>query len=178
MTTPTGRPAWERANDHTAYGGHLQKTNYQGVDSVNGRTDLSAQNLCRIAADLEAVQRTAPWASFTFTCNDTAPAAPTINVFTSMIGATEPTGARVGDGEVTFTWAATYNDPYSVPGTINIVAVTATVLDSTARTVTAEIVDSDASGNFNQIKIRAWTIAGAALADATVCVSVYTGPTT
>jgi len=81
-----------------------------------------------MAADLEAISRTAPFATITYLNNDTSPAVPTIEVVymmtgvrtTSYAGDAAPSGfpsaARNGDGDVTFTFDASYSDPYSVAG--------------------------------------------------------------
>jgi hypothetical protein len=125
-TTPQGLPAWSRAADHTSYGGHLQKQNYQSVGVVNPRTDLGAEALCRLAADLEAVVRTAEFLVLTYLNNDGSPAAPTIESVYMMTGVrtvpyagdSAPTGfpsaARNGTGDVTFTLASSYADAYGV----------------------------------------------------------------
>jgi len=168
MPTPTGKPAWVRTNDHTAYGGHVNKTNYESVGTVNPRTDLSAQNLCRIAADLAAIARTAPFAIIKFTCNDSSPAAPTILTYWSMAGG-QPTPSRNGTGDVTFTWSASYDDPYGVAGSINIFGTVATVdvLSSTRFCTTL-------SGSVSA-RIQVWNDAGAAVGDQTVTAIVYSG---
>lgn len=128
MTTPTGLPAWTRTADHTIYGGHLDKQNYLSQGVVNPRTDVSAEEFVRFCEDLAACVRTAPFAIITYTCNDTSPAAPTIHSVymmtgvrtTSYEGDAAPTGfpsaARDSNGVVTFTFASSYNDAYSVAG--------------------------------------------------------------
>lgn len=124
--TPAGFPAWSRTADHTVYGGNLQKANYQAQSVVNPRTDMGAEALCRAAADLEAVVRTADFAVITYLNHDGTPAAPTIESVYMMTGVrtasyeggAAPTGfpsaARNGTGDVTFTFAASYTDAYGV----------------------------------------------------------------
>ena len=165
-----------RSNDHTAYGGNVNKANYQSVDSVNPRTDLSAENLARMAADLAAVARTSPFAVLTYTTNDSSPAAPTIDDYDAMAG-NNPTGARVGDGSVTFTWDASYNDPYSQSGDIHIIGATATVHGSNDSTPTITLSDPDSNSKNERIQIAVVdSSAGTAVQDVTVTVVVYTGP--
>lgn len=165
MPTPTGNPAWIRTNDHSAYGGNVNKTNYESVGTVNPRTDLSAENLCRIAADLAAVARTAPFAVIKFTCNDSSPAVPTINEFTAMVGG-QPTGARNGNGDVTFTWSSSYNDPYGVSGTTTIIGGEATV-----NNIGGYFAVVIASGNSARVVVFDHT--GAAVSNPTVTLVVY-----
>lgn len=164
--TPTGLPAWVRSNNHTHYGGHLNKTNYQSQDAVNPRTDVTAQNLCRMAADLEAVQRTADLASLTFQCVDGgSPAAPTILDSDSMWDAL-PTPTRNGNGDVTFQWANSYTDPYGQSGAVTIAHAIPTLHGATAGQCTVELVDA------RTVRVRAFDAAGAALSNAKVSLEI------
>jgi hypothetical protein len=126
---PAGSPAWTRAAVHTDYGGHVNKRNFMGIGVVNAMTDLGAEELCRTAADMVALARTAAYGILTFTCNDTSPAAPTIQCaylmsaaprLTSYAGDSAPSGfpsaARDGTGAVTFTFASSFTDDYGVSG--------------------------------------------------------------
>lgn len=125
-TTPAGLPAWSRTADHTVYGGHLQKQNYQSQGVVNPRTDVGAEAIARLAADAEATTRTCPFLVATYSNSDTSPAAPTIESIymmtgvrtSSYLGSAPPTGfpsaARNSTGNVTFTFAASYADPYGI----------------------------------------------------------------
>lgn len=164
--TPSGSPAWVRTNDHTAYGGDVNKANYQSQGSVNPRTDLTAENICRLAADLAAIARTAPLARLAYTCNDAAPAAPTITSSGSM-WAQDPTPTRNGNGDVTFTWAASYTDPYGVSGNVNIIGAKATLVGTTASEIPVELVDA------HTVRVRAFDTAGAAISDAKVALVIY-----
>ena len=173
--TPTGNPAWVRSNGHTAYGGDINKTNFQSIGTINPRTDLSAENICRIAADLAAVARTAPFAVMTYTCNDTVPAAPTIASYFAMAGSA-PTATRNGDGDVSFTWANSYADDYGVSGNAHIVAATATGYSPLFLSITTvELLDSNADGIFNRVRVRAFDELGAALLDPKITLCVWTG---
>ena len=121
---PAGAPAWSRAADHTDYGGHVNKRNYQSQGAVNAQTDVTAEQITRIAADLAAAVRTAPFAVLSFTTSSTA--APTVHPCRLMTGAlatayagdVPPTGypsvEATGADEVTITFAASYSDDYSV----------------------------------------------------------------
>ena len=126
--TPDGSPAWTRVATHTDYGGNVDKQNYLSRGVIDALTDVGAEALCRMAADLEAVVRTCPFATITYLCNDSSPAAPTIEIVYMMTGVrlvsyagdAAPTGypsaARNGNGDVTFTFASSYSDPYAVSG--------------------------------------------------------------
>jgi hypothetical protein len=165
---PTGLPAWLHANDHATYGGDVNKANYQGLDSVNGRTDVSAQEYVRIAADMAAVQRVAGFCTLGYTCNDTVPAVPTIDSYDAMAG-TAPTPARNGDGDVTFTWLTSYSDPYGQSGALNIVGCEVSVAGSVALIPVYQIV------NAYTVRVRVFDSAGAAVQDPSVALRVYTG---
>jgi len=140
MTTPTGDPAWARTSDASTYGGHPEKRNYAGQDSVNPKTDVSAQEFIRLCADVAGLARVAPFAVITLTCNDTTPAAPTINSARQMNGVSTngypgdaapvgfPAGARVGDGSVTLTWPEEQLDDYGVPYDLDAVHAVASVV--------------------------------------------------
>jgi len=179
VTTPSGSPAWVRTADHSDYGGHVDKVNWHGQGLVNARTDVGAEAIMRLAADLAAVVRTSPLCTITFLCNDGSPAAPTIEAvnlmtgvrFVSYAGDSAPTGypsgARNGDGDVTLTIPSALTDDYSVSGDVEIIGATATVQDAAARTATYEIPTA------NTIRVRAWNGASA-LADARVTVEIYT----
>lgn len=126
--TPSGTPAWTRQASHTQYGGSVNKRNYMSLGVVNALTDVGAEDFVRICSDLAALTRVAPMWVITYLCNDSSPAAPTIEVALGMTGVrvvsyaggSPPTGfpsaARNGNGDVTFTFAASYNDDYGVAG--------------------------------------------------------------
>jgi len=169
MATPTGAPVWVHTNDHATYGGDVNKRNYQGQDAVNPRTDVSAQQFARLVADVAAMGNTAAWARVTFACNDAVPAVPTIDDYSAMSG-TAPTPTRNGTGDVTFTWAASYTDAYGVSGAVNIVHAEATAHGTSSADGVVEIVSPTV------VRVRAFDAAGVALADATLTLTVATGP--
>jgi hypothetical protein len=121
-----------RSSDLYTYGGHPEKRNHLGQGAIDALTDVSAEEFSRLAADLAAIMRTAPFGSYEFLCNDSVPAAPTITAVNSMIGirttsyagdaapAGFPSAVRNGDGDVTFTWDATCTDPYGVVGNFGV----------------------------------------------------------
>lgn len=123
---PSGYPLWSRTASYDVYGGHADKANYQSQGAINPKTDVTAQEFSRLVEDLAMSARVAPFCVMLLTCNDTSPAAPTVSWVhmatgiraTSYAGASPPTGfptcARVGDGSVTITFAASYDDAYSV----------------------------------------------------------------
>lgn len=149
---------------HSHYGGHVDKVNYLSKGSIDETTDVDADELCRLAADMEAIVRTADFAHLTYLCNDTSPAAPTIESVLAMIGVdlegyegdaapgAMPSAARVSDGAVTFTFASSYSDPYGVSGSFTLRCASATVHGSAAagavvsisgQTVTVRVFDED-----------------------------------
>lgn len=174
--TPTGNPAWVRSNGHTVYGGNVNKTNYQSVGTVNPRTDVSAENVCRMAADLAAVARVSPFSVMTYTCDDTTPAAPTVNSYYAMAGST-PTGTRNGNGDVTFAWSGAYLDDYGVSGTANIIGAVATPHTTGVVTwsATVERIDSNADGVYDSIRVRVYDETNTAVANAKVTLMTFTG---
>jgi hypothetical protein len=172
---PTGRPAWARTNVHSAYGGDVNKVNYQGIGTVNPRTDLSAENLCRLAADLAAVARTAPFAVVTYTARDTSALAPTINAYDAMAG-DQPTPSRNGDGDESFAWADSYVDDYGVSANANIVHAEATVHSESLKAwAVCQLLDNDSDGIFETVRVRVYNDAGSAVQDAKVTLVTFTG---
>jgi len=178
MTTPAGLPAWSRAADHTVYGGHLQKVNYQSQGVVNPRTDFGAEALCRLAADAEATVRTCPFAVVTLLNRDASPAAPTIEAVymmtgvraTSYDGSAAPTGfpsaARNGTGDVTMTFAASYADPYGISHPFT---PTHCVLGFHGTT----FLDATYVISGSTVRIRCFGAGGSALGDRRVTLTVY-----
>lgn len=126
MTTPTGDPPWVRSANYATYGGHVGKHDFQQQGVVNPLTDVSAAEFMRLTNDVAAIAAPAAFAMLSLTCNDTTPAAPTINWIAAMNGrrftsypggsapAGFPTGARSGDGRVTLTWPTLLTDSYGV----------------------------------------------------------------
>ena len=172
---PSGAPAWVKSNSHTEYGGHINKRNHQGQDVVNARTDVGADQLARIAADMAAIQRVAPFAIVVYTNNDGAPAAPTVDEYMAMSG-TAPTGARVSDGRVTFTWDASYLDEYGVSGDLHIIGAHASVNSAAAQAFcVVDISDPDANGKNERVEVFVFDDTGAAEADDQITLTVYTG---
>lgn len=127
--TPNGLPAWTRTASHTNYGGDTNKHNYLSRGAIDALTDVGAEAVCRLAADMEAIARVAPFATLTYLCDDGGGNPPTVETvfmmtgvrLTSYVANAAPTGfpsaTRSGDGDVTFTFLSTYNDPYGVAGT-------------------------------------------------------------
>ena len=129
-----------------------------------------------MAADLAAIQRTAPWAILVYTNNDTSPAIPTVDEYSAMAG-TAPTGARTGNGDVTFTWDASYNDPYSRPADVHLIGAKVTVLGTTSAFGVASFSDPDTNGKDERMQVVIFDDAGVAVSDAVVAVAVYSGTT-
>jgi len=132
-TTPAGSPPWVRTTAIVDYGGDANKKDYLDIGIINPKTDVSAAQLQRLANDVAAISRTTNAVTIGWTCNDTAPAVPTVTMVKGMAwnytgagyaGDTPPTGypsaARNGNGDVTFTFASSYTDSYGVSGAFAI----------------------------------------------------------
>lgn len=178
---PTGYPYWVRATGFGNYGGNVNKRNHLLQGAIDPETDVTAEQLARLSADMAGVARVAPFATLTITCNDTSPAAPTVNMallatgvnLVGYAGDSAPSGfpsaARVSDGKFTLTFGSSYSDDYSVSGSFDARAAMASQL-STA--LGSAVVSRDSA---TQLTVAAFDAAGAADADAVVSVVVYTG---
>jgi hypothetical protein len=175
---PTGSPAWTRTASHTQYGGHVNKENYLSQGVIDAETDFGAEHLCRLAADMEALVRVAPFAVLTYLSNDSSPAAPTIEDVFMMTGISSvsyaggappsgfPSGSRSSTGRNVLTFAASYTDPYGVSAAFLPTHVVAAVHGSTAAEAVWTISGSS-------IDIRVFDAAGVAVADKRVTVTVW-----
>lgn len=176
---PEGSPLWVRTVDFSHYGGNTEKSNYLSRGAVDALTDVDAAQFARFTADQAAVTRTAPFAVITLLCKDTVPAAPTFEYvhmatgvrLTSYAGDAAPTGfpsgARNGTGDVTVTFASSYNDPYSVAGAFSIAHVKAGMIHTAVARAVAQVATS------TTIRLRAFDAADAALTDARICFMVW-----
>lgn len=174
--TPAGLPAWSRSADHTYYGGHPNKANYQSQGVVNPRTDVGAEAIARLSADLAAAVNTSPMWVITYL--DGGGGAPTVeSVYgmtgvrtTSYGGGSPPTGfpsaARNGTGDVTFTFASSYADPYGV--THAWVPVHVTLGFDGGSFLDATWVISGST-----VRVRCWDAAGGALGSRRVTLVVH-----
>lgn len=184
---PTGAPPWIRTNDHTTYGGDPNKTNWHSQGVTNARTDVGAEALCRLAEDMAAVMRTAPFCTVYIVCDDVTPAAPTLTYVNQMtgvrivsyLGSSAPTGfpsaVRNGNGDVTITWASSYLDDYGVSGNIHIVHADASVYGVTPLIPAATPTDLNADGRNESVRVRLFTLAGAAATNQACSLTVVTG---
>lgn len=175
---PNGVPAWVRTASHVDYGGDPNKRNYLSQGVIDALTDVGAEAVCRMAADLEAIVRSAPFAVITYTCDDTTPAAPTINSVYLMTGvnivgylgsaapAGFPSAARNGNGDVTFTFSASYSDAYGVSGAFTPRCPLATVQSANAYNAPAV-----ASGS--TVRVRVFNDSGAAVTNQKVSLVVW-----
>lgn len=182
--TPTGAPAWVRTNSAAHYGGNENKRNYLSQGVVDPLTDVSAEQWLRMAADMAAVARVAPFATMHILCNDTAPAAPTILACRMMTGVRSasyagdaaPTGfpgaARVSDGVVTVTFASAYTDAYGVTGAFSLtngIIVASCATSSNYGHAPYEILSA------TQLRIVVRDTADAPIDDAKISLVVYGG---
>jgi hypothetical protein len=168
---PAGLPAWTRTGIHTQYGGDVNKRNILSQGVIDAQTDVGADEFARLAADLEAIVRTAPFAVITYACNDTSPNPPTIFTvfgmigvnYTYYLGTSPPTGfpsaARNGNDDVTFTFASSYQDPYAVAGTFVPYHAIASCHGSSARIATVDLVSA------TTLRVRGFNDAGTAGTD-------------
>lgn len=175
---PSGSPAWARTADHSHYGGHTSKKNYQSQGVTNPRTDVGAEAIVRQASDTAAAVRTAKFFSGTFVNHDAAPDAPTIESVEMMTGVLEvdyegdapPTGfpgaTRAGTGHTAFTFASTYTDEYGVVASFVPRRASATGHGSTFVNCTCDIVGQ-------AVHVYCWDAAGVALADKRITLTVW-----
>lgn len=176
--TPTGAPAWTRTTSHTFYGGDVNKTNFLSQGAVDPTTDVVAEELARLAADLEALVRTAPFAVIRYLNNDASPAAPTIEFVCMMTGVRLvsyagdaapsgfPSAARNGTGDVTFTFASSYSDDYGVSGSFGVSTAEASPNGQTAFFADADIVTA------TTVRVKCFDAAGAAIGDKRVTLEI------
>lgn len=130
--TPTGSPAWVRTTDFSHYGGDVNKANYQSQGAVDAQTDVTAEQVSRLAADLAAAVRTAPFCVLTFLADDALGNDPTVEAVSMMTGVTTvsyaggsppagfPTVSYRNAGEHEIVFDASYTDPYGVSGALTI----------------------------------------------------------
>lgn len=175
MTTPSGNPSWTRSASAATYGGHQNKQNYQQQGVTNPLTDIGADEFIRTTLDLAAVLSATEFAVLSVTCNDSTPAAPTINwvraqnavalsPYAGDSAATGlPSGSRNSNGNITLQWEAALTDDYGVSAAPAIIAAEArvngndaTVTIDDSRTITVEALSS-----------------GTPIADATMTIWVY-----
>lgn len=184
---PAGDPAWVRTSDHATYGGDLNKTNWHSQGVTNARTDVGAEALCRLAEDLSAVMRTAPFCVLTIACDDVTPGPPTVRAVNQMTGATFtpyagnapplglPSVARNGNGDVTITWEASYFDAYGVSGDVNIVHAMIGVQSAFPCAYGYALDDPDANGLNESVRVRIFDNVGVAVTGAVFSLTVVTG---
>lgn len=175
--TPSGLPAWSRTADHTQYGGNTAKRNYGGVGVVDASTDVGAEDICRIASDLAAVVRTAPLLIALIQCNDTSPAAPTVEYINMMTGVrtssyegdSPPSGfpevTRTSSGRFTLTLPTSMTDDYGVSSAPIVRFAGGTAHSATAAIVTCQTGTLD-------VDVRVATDAGVAIADALLTLEI------
>lgn len=176
--TPDGTPAWERTASADIYGGHPDKRDFGNLGVINPKTDVSAVQFARLCADMAAVARVAPFSVITLTCDDTSPAAPTVNGLRQMNGVSStgyvgdsppagmPTCTRVSDGKVQIAWPPSVSDEFGISGDVILDHAHASVLGESAY----------ASVVIEKINDYTWTFeafdVSAEIPDAQMCIEV------
>ena len=188
--TPSGSPTWTRTADHTTYGGATDKKNYQSQGAVNARTDVTAEQFVRLAADMSSVVQTADLAVLVVTGNDTATSDPTVNSVQMMTGrnvsgysggsppAGFPSVTRIADGHMRITFSTSLTDDYGVSGKVNIVGGLGSALENASGTIGANVtpLDSNADGYYEAADVYWNNLSGAGVAlDTAVILTVTTG---
>lgn len=175
---PTGLPPWSRTASHTQYGGNVDKRNYMGIGPVDALTDVSAEQFCRAAADLASAVRTLPFCLMKILCNDTSPAAPTIELVNMMTGirttsyagdaapAGFPSAARNGNGHITVTFDSSYADEYGVEADFAPTQANTTV-HATAHRVAPVVISGQT------VQVRVYDAAGSAVSDPRFTLAVW-----
>lgn len=177
---PAGSPLWLRTIDIAHYGGNVEKSNYLSRGAIDALTDVDAEQFARLTADAAAIARVAPFCTLTLTCADTpSTAAPTITYvhmatgvrLVSYVGSSAPTGfpsaARNGTGDVTVTFASSYSDAYGVSGAFSVSHAKVGMIHTAVARAVAQVVTS------TTVRLRAFDAADAALANATMTLSVW-----
>lgn len=151
--TPSGSPAWLRTVAIADYGGHVSKENYLSRGAIDALTDIDAEQISRMQADLAAAVRVAPFCVLAFTCDDTTPGPPTVTWCAMMTGVRTtsyvanappsgfPSATRLSNGQVRFTFASSYSDDYGVAG-----AFTPTTAEGTLKGTTSGLAKTQISG--------------------------------
>jgi hypothetical protein len=167
-----------RTNTHESYGGNTSKQNHLSRGKIDALTDVGAEDLCRIASDLAALARVAPVAVLTYTCNDSTSGAPTVLYANTMTGvrstsyagdsapAGYPSAARNGNGDATFTFAASMTDDYGVTGAW---APTQCISDPLG----VSACYSTASPSGQTVRVRSYDQSGTALVGPTITLMVW-----
>ncbi len=181
MITPSGDPAWVRTASFSNYGGSTTKHDYMGIGAIDPYTDLAASEFSRMVSDMAACARTAPFAVITYVCTDSGAGEPSVEAVYMMTAVTTvsylgehgpvgfPSIARNGNGDVTVTFASSYNDEYAVAGAFAIRHAngSAHATGGVHRVVTTEIVTS------TTLRVRVFDDAGVAVSDPRVTVLVF-----
>lgn len=124
-------PLWSRTADADGYGGHPLKRDYGMTGCVNALTDVSAEQIKRLASDAVAIARTCPLWGGTITRSGSAfTVAYSRPMWADHVrtysGSAAPTGhpsvALTGANQVTITFPVSAVDEYGTSGNISILA--------------------------------------------------------
>ncbi len=179
MALPTN-PAWVRSSDFTSYGGDVNKKNYQSVGAIDPLTDVTANDLNRLAEDLSASVNTAPFCVITFTQDDTGTNDPTVNFCYLMTGlstsnydgGSPPTGfpsvVRSADADVLVTFLSSYNDAFGTSGDFIATGAVTTPHGTTEAFATPDIASA------TTVRVQTFNGAGGSELDRKITLEVYT----
>lgn len=175
--TLTTYPLWTRTAGIGSYGAHINKEDYLGLGKINALTDVDAGDICRVAGDLTAVGRPAPFLSMTMTARDTGTLAPLVHSVQIMssdaynvdyTGSSPPAGmptvTRVSNGVILVTLATTYADDFGAVGTLTLEHGGGGAHGSVMCTVQPDILTA------NTCRFYMFDAAGAALIDKKITV--------
>lgn len=184
MTTPAGLPAATRTAAIEYYGGSLTKKNYMSQGSINPDTDVGADQICRMSADITAIARVIPFATIIYQNNDTSPDDPTVLqcmlqtgvVLGGYEGDNPPTGfptlTRTGNGDVDIDFPVTMSDDFSVSFTTDLHLGIGSAMAGASADFDISKEDPNADGYYERMRVQVLDNGGA-VQDALVCISFW-----
>jgi len=185
MTTlPAGLPAWSRTASIESYGGHADKINFMGQGAIDARTDVTAAQINRLAADMSAIVRVLPLAVIIVQNDDTGVNDPTVLgawlqsgvSAAGYAGASPPSGfptaTRISDGSVAIQFPVPLTDDFGVEQKVHIRAAEASVSGDVADVSWGAPTDPDADGYYERIVMTAQDDSGVVI-DTLMRIEIY-----
>lgn len=184
MSTPAGLPSWTRTATIEYYGGHPDKQNYMGQGAIDARTDVTAEQLNRLAADLAACVRVAPFCVILLTTNDTTPGPPFVQSIrmqnrvnlTGYAGDNPPPGfpvcLRTGNGRVSITFPVSPEDDFGQTIPVDLKAGLGGVR-GIAGDVWVSMQNPNADAYYEALDVKATDEDGVALEDVPIIVEAW-----